>query len=109
MMRLLRVAEGQPPIIFRFTESPGDTPRAILERAQSAVRKALRGDAEAGSSSNSNGIAGARAGEVGASSGAKAAGKGKGGKDGCVLCGLRRGNAVLINRGEGGCSVLCCV
>ncbi len=78
-MRLLRVAEGQPPIIFRFTESPGETPRAVLERAQSAVRRALRGDAEAGSSSSS---AGAGAGEVGGSSGAKVAGKGKGGKDG---------------------------
>jgi len=80
MMRLLRVAEGQPPIIFRFTESPGDTPRAVLERAQSAVRKALRGDAEASSSGGAS--AGAGAGEAGGSSGTKAAGKGKGGKDG---------------------------
>ena len=74
MMRLLRVTEGQPAIIFRFTETPGETPREVLERAQAAVRKALKGDPEPASSS-----AGGGGGQV---AGAKAAGKGKGGKDG---------------------------
>ncbi|CAM9615441.1 unnamed protein product, partial [Pylaiella littoralis] len=80
MMRLLRVAEGQPPIIFRFTETPGDTPREVLERAQAAVRKALKGGAEAGNSSVGGGAGAAEGAGVGGSS--KGAAKGKGGKDG---------------------------
>lgn len=71
MMRLLRVTEGQPPVIFRFTETPGDTPREVLERAQAAVRKALKGDAGAGRSKT--GVA---------EGGTKGTGKGKAGKDG---------------------------
>lgn len=74
MMRLLRVTEGQPAIIFRFTEIPGETPREVLERAQAAVRKALKGEPELASSS-----AGGGSGQV---AGTKVAGKGKGGKDG---------------------------
>lgn len=92
MMRLLRVAEGQPPIIFRFTETPGDTPREVLERAQAAVRKALKGGAEAGNSSVGGGAGAAEGAGVGGSS--KGAAKGKGGKDGYVSrlrwCILRR-------------------
>lgn len=72
MMRLLRVTEGQPPIIFRFTETPGGTPREVLERAQAAVRKALKGDAGAGKSKTG----------VAEGGGAKGTGKGKAGKDG---------------------------
>lgn len=44
MMRLLRVAEAEPPVILRFTETAADTPREVLERAQAAVRKAIRGE-----------------------------------------------------------------
>ena len=74
MMRLLRVTDGQPATKFRFTENPGETPREVLERAQAAVRKALKGDAEPASSSAGGGS--------GQAAGTKAAGKGKGGKDG---------------------------
>lgn len=77
MMRLLRVTEGQAAIIFRFTETPGETPRQVLERAQAAVRKALKGEAEPASSSSAGGREGG-----GQAGGSKAAGKGKGGKDG---------------------------
>lgn len=48
MVRLLRVAEGEPPIIFRFTDTPGETPRGVLERSQVAIRKAMKGGLEAG-------------------------------------------------------------
>lgn len=80
MMRLLRVNEGQPAIIFRFTETPGDTPREILERAQAAVRKALKGGAEAASNSCSSSSTGG--GSNGQAGGTKGSGKGKAGKDG---------------------------
>ena len=46
MLRLLRVSEGQPPIILRFSETEADTPREVLERAQVAIRRAMKGDVE---------------------------------------------------------------
>lgn len=50
MIRLLRVAEGDPPIVLRFLGSQADTPREVLERAQTAIRKAMKGDLEAANS-----------------------------------------------------------
>ena len=46
MLRLLRVTEGDPPVILRFLGSPADTPREVLERAQTAIRRAMKGDVE---------------------------------------------------------------
>lgn len=47
MLRLLRVTEGDPPVIFRFTETESETPREVLERARAAVQKAMRGETPA--------------------------------------------------------------
>lgn len=88
MLRLSRVAEGEPPVILRFTETPSDTPRAVLERAQAVVKTALRGHVEAGAAGAG---AGAAAGGSGSGAGADGKGKGKGkmkgGKDGRYVLG----------------------
>lgn len=82
MLRLLRIAEGEPPVIFRFTETPADKPREVLERAQVAVRKAMRGEIVEGGVSTRGGGGG----EAGSNGGTDGKGrgktKGKGGKEG---------------------------
>lgn len=74
MIRLLRVAEGDPPIVLRFLGSQADTPREVLERAQTAIRKAMKGDLEAVHSP-----------ETAAGSGTKAVGSKGGKREGYVL------------------------
>lgn len=68
MIRLLRVAEGDPPIVLRFLGSQADTPREVLERAQTAIRKAMKGDLEAVNSPGTAPGSGVKAGSKGGKS-----------------------------------------
>lgn len=84
MLRLLRVAEGDPPIILRFTGAPGDTPRDVLERAQVAIRKAMKGGLEVAAGGEES----ASADGGGGAGGSKGKGKDKGGKSAGYVIGF---------------------